>query len=117
MAWNDPTEANLVTLSPALVPLAVALVNGCRDAGWPVYISSARRSIDEQQRLVGIGRSQTLRSKHLEGLAFDIDVLGLSRDQIPKAFWNALGPAAEQYLGLKWGGRWETLYDPGHFEL
>lgn len=119
MAWIDPTEASIATLDVAVQPLAIALVNACRTAGWPVFIqaSGARRSLDEQQILVQRGRSQTLQSKHVQGRAFDIDVLGLSRSEVPESFWWQLGPAAENFLGLTWGGRFKTLYDPGHFEV
>ncbi|MDZ7647977.1 MAG: M15 family metallopeptidase [Cytophagales bacterium] len=29
--------------------------------------------------------------------------------------WRKVGAVGEQ-LGLRWGGRWKELYDPGHFE-
>jgi len=119
VGWIDPTPASIETLDPQIRGAAIALVNAAREAGWPVFIQSsgARRRIDEQQRLVQSGRSLTTRSKHLDGLAFDIDVFGLSRDQVPENFWRAIGPAAETYLGLRWGGRFQNLYDPGHFEI
>lgn len=119
MAWIDPTPTSINSLDPKIRPAAVALVNGLRQAGVPVFIqaSGARRTTDEQQRLVQSGRSQTYRSKHLLGLAFDIDIRGFRREEIPKWFWDELGPAAEAYLGLRWGGRFKSLYDPGHFEI
>lgn len=116
MAWSDPTPRHLALLTPATAAAAVTLINACRDAGWPIYISSSKRTSDEQQRLVQAGLSAAPRSKHLTGEAFDIDCLGLGRDAIPDYFWHAVGPFGES-LGLRWGGRWKTPYDPGHFEL
>lgn len=72
--------------------------------------------MDEQRVLVNRGLSRTLRSKHLEGRAFDVDVLGMNRDAVPRWWFAALGQYGES-LGLKWGGRWQTIYDPGHFEI
>jgi len=58
-----------------------------------------------------------LNSKHLQGRAFDVDWSGWNRDAVPPSFWHLLGPWAERYLGLRWGGRWLELKDFGHFEL
>jgi len=116
MPWDDPTPGHLRQLQPATAARARDLVNAARAAGWPLWISSGRRSETEQRRHVAAGRSRTLSSRHLTGRAFDVDVLGLGRDEIPKEFFDALGAYGEA-LGLKWGGRWRDPYDPGHFEL
>lgn len=116
MAWSDPTPNHLRLLTADTASAAVALINACREAGWPIYISSSKRTLDEQARLVQAGLSANPRSKHLAGEAFDIDCLGLTRDEIPGYFWSAVGPFGES-LGLRWGGRWKSPYDPGHFEL
>lgn len=113
---RDPTIENLTELLPDIRARAIELVNAARAAGVPLIITSGRRTLDEQRLLVNSGRSRTLRSKHLEGRAFDVDVLGLNRDAVPRWWFAALGSYGES-LGLKWGGRWQTIYDPGHFEL
>lgn len=87
-----------------------------REHGVPLYVSSARRDLDTQRRLVSEGRSLTFNSKHLTGRAFDVDVLGFARDDIPVWFWHILGPWAEQNLQLRWGGRFRSLQDFAHFE-
>lgn len=112
----DRTEQLIRTLEPRTAEAAFWLVWAARSVGYPVVITSARRSRAEQRSLVARGLSQTLDSKHLQGKAFDIDWLGTSRDQIPRWFWQLIGPWAETNLGLKWGGRWRRLWDPGHFE-
>lgn len=93
------------------------MVNAAREAGIPLVITSSLRTPAEQKELVRRGFSQTQNSRHLTGRAFDVDIFGLSRDQVPKWFWDILGPWAERWLKLKWGGRWRSIYDPGHFEL
>lgn len=113
----DPSSAKLATLDAETRNRAEWMLWAVRTAGIPLIITSARRSLSEQQQLVELGRSRTMQSKHLLGRAFDVDISGVSRDQVPKWFWNILGPWAERELGLIWGGRWTSIWDPGHFEL
>lgn len=112
----DPTETQLATLEPRTQLAAYWLIYSLRLAGAPAIVTSALRTIEEQKRLVAEGFSRTLRSKHLDGRAFDIDLHGWNRSDIPRAFWDIVGPWAEANLGLTWGGRWKNPYDPGHFE-
>jgi len=112
----DPTMGHLAALAPRPRLEATYLVIAAREAGIPLIITSSRRSQWEQFKLVISGRSRTLNSAHLRGQAFDVDVAGWRRDALPEAFWASLGEYAEA-LGLTWGGRFKTFYDPGHFEL
>ena len=112
----DDTQWHLAQLHPVTAEQAYWLVWATRTVGYPVVITSSRRSRAEQMRLYLAGRTRTLRSKHMEGLAFDIDWLGTSRDRVPQWFWDLVGPWAEANLGLRWGGRFRSIYDPGHFE-
>lgn len=116
MPFNDRTADHLARLQPYIAARAFALINGLRAAGVPAYISSSTRTVSQQASLVRRGTSRTMQSKHLDGRAFDIDVLGWSRDALPKAWWLAVGEYAES-LGLNWGGRWQSFYDAGHFEI
>jgi peptidoglycan L-alanyl-D-glutamate endopeptidase CwlK len=88
-----------------------------RSAGYPVVVTSGHRTAAEQRDLVAAGRSRTAHSKHLTGEAFDIDWYRWDRNAVPVEFWRLIGPWAERELGLVWGGRWVSPYDPGHFEL
>jgi len=47
-------------------------------------------------------------------MAFDVDVHGYRREDVPRYVWSWLGRLGEA-LGFRWGGRW-SFYDPGHFE-
>ena len=116
MPFNDPTIRNLNNLSAPVAARGFQFINALRAAGIPAYISSGRRTYTEQARLVAAGASQTMNSKHVQGRAFDVDILGYSRDALPKWWWLQLGEYAER-LGLRWGGRWAGFYDAGHFEL
>jgi len=115
VAFQDRTVAHLQSMDQRSAMQAFRMVSAVRSVGVPLHISSALRSGAEQAELVRTGRSKTLRSKHLTGRAFDVDVLGFSRDQIPRWWFYQLGSLAEQ-LQLRWGGNFRGFWDPGHFE-
>jgi len=106
----------ILTLDDSLQWQTVYFVNAAREVGFPLVITSARRSIAEQQRLLLAGRTKTLNSKHLDGRAFDVDMWGWNRDDVPSWAWDYLGPLGESY-GFTWGGRWSSFRDVGHFEV
>jgi peptidoglycan L-alanyl-D-glutamate endopeptidase CwlK len=112
---TDRTEELIAELDWYTASSAVDLINRLRRAGYPAVITSARRSPQEQKTLLQQGRTTTLRSKHLTGQAFDVDMYGWNRDRVPAWAWDVVGPAGEA-SGLKWGGRWKSFRDVGHFE-
>jgi hypothetical protein len=61
-------------------------------------------------------RSAGGKSKHQYGLAVDLVALidGLPQWDNVK-LWSKIGVEGEK-LGLRWGGRWKSPYDPAHFE-
>jgi len=109
------TEGHIRHLSPEIQGAAWWMVYLVRSAGIPLKITSTLRSREEQEALVRSGASQTVRSKHLIGQAFDVDIQGWGRNEIPLWWWEELGWLGE-YLGLRWGGRWTGFRDYGHFE-
>jgi len=111
----DATLAQIGQLSPDIQDAAWWLVYIVRSAGFPLQITSTLRTRAEQAAFVRSGASRTLRSKHLIGQAFDVDLHGIGRDEIPLWFWQELGWLGE-YLGFRWGGRFSNPWDPGHFE-
>ena len=80
-------------------------------------IDTTRRSKEEQARLVASGASQTMRSKHVDGLAGDL-LLYQGRTYVTDgaayasigAYWLSLDAANI------WGGAWRSFPDYGHFE-
>lgn len=111
----DATLRHIENLAPDIQNAAWWLVYIVRTAGFPLQITSSLRSRAEQAAFVRAGASRTLGSKHLIGQAFDVDIHGIARGQIPLWFWEELGWLGE-YLGFRWGGRWADPWDPGHFE-
>jgi len=111
----DATLRHLEALSPDIQQAAWYLVYWVRVAGFPLQVTASVRTRSEQETLRRSGFSSTLRSKHLVGQAFDVDIHGFARDQVPLWFWEELGHFGES-LGFRWGGRWTDPFDPGHFE-
>lgn len=70
------------------------------------------RTIEEQRELVAKGASQTMKSKHLDGLAVDVMAYVGSRgswemslyDDIADAFKLA---AIEEDVSIRWGAAWQ----------
>jgi len=109
MAW-DPTVQHLEQLRPEIQLPAFYLVNAAREVGVPLVITSGLRSVAHNASVGGVPMSW-----HLQGLAFDVAVLGWNWRQVPAWWWEALGAYGEG-LGLRWGGRFGS-YDPIHFDL
>lgn len=110
----DKTAELIADLHPAIQMHAYTMIVAARQAGVPLIIISGRRTTAQNEAAGGAASSM-----HLQGLAFDVAVLGYSRDQVPQAWWQALGEWAEQYLGLRWGGRFVHAGKPdvNHFDL
>jgi len=111
----DPTNAELLTLSSRTAEKAYWLIYIARYYGVDLIITEGRRSIERQRQLMNRGASLTLDSRHLTGDAFDIDLHGVSPDNVPQVVWDFAGLIGE-LLGLRWGGRWPTLRDFRHFQ-
>ena len=72
------------------------------------------RTIEEQRKLVAKGASQTMKSKHLEGLA--VDLMAYDADASPSGRWelnlydeiaDAMKKGAQDCgVGITWGAAW-----------
>jgi len=98
------------SLQPFLQPYVIALVNAVREEGIPLMVLSGRRNANVNQEVGGAERSL-----HLYGLAFDLQVEGLKRDELHPYFWQTLGEWWES-LGGRWGGRFSSP-DSNHFDV
>ncbi len=91
------------------------------DTGATAYIFEGKRSEERQEQLVEEGRSQTMQSKHIDGLAVDVwfwdddSKQPIAPDDVPAEWYEALGEIGEE-LGFTWGGHWTSFVDKPHFE-
>jgi len=106
---------NLREKQAEFLTMVSKLVSFCCITNRRVFINELYRSKERQAELYGIGRSKTINSKHLIGLAIDLVLI----DENGKPDWNfehyiPLGEYWEKLGGI-WGGRWK-LKDGVHFE-
>lgn len=93
-----------------------------KNAGIDYILTCTRRTQEEQQELWAQGRTKpgkkvtwTLKSKHIDGRAFDIAII-----KNGKVSWNVKdyfepGEIGKR-VGLTWGGSWKNPDYP-HFEI
>ncbi len=117
---NIPMIADLQSLHPYFRDKVLELIRQCRAKGIEVAIVETYRTPTKQNEYKSMGRRYTRTrggySNHQYGLAIDIVPV---IDSVPQwhniKLWKKIGPIGER-LGLRWGGRWRQLFDPGHFE-
>jgi peptidoglycan L-alanyl-D-glutamate endopeptidase CwlK len=104
-----PDLRRIVLRAAALSPVAFTVTEGMR-------------TLERQRKLMAVGASQTLRSRHLTGHAVDLaaKVGGQIRwdwplyDQLAVSMKRA---AAEEQVPLDWGGDWKDFRDGPHYQL
>jgi peptidoglycan L-alanyl-D-glutamate endopeptidase CwlK len=74
-------------------------------------VTFGMRTLEEQEKLFAAGRSQTMRSKHLEGRAVDlmayVDGKGCWELNVYDDLCDAMKEAAEELgVAVKWGAAW-----------
>lgn len=125
------TLSKIAELHPVYQPYIVKLINsGYQQLGICWAITDGYRSPSAQDALPSANtKAKGLSSYHQYGLAIDLSSVRdgelvayntkLSKSVREKQVdqdRRKLGPIGEG-LGLVWGGRWKSIYDPGHFEL
>lgn len=94
------------------------------------YYSRGRMSIEDVRKMYKAAglytptdaecktpNTQTLQSKHIEGLAVDFVPVkdGKYWWNAPSEVWNEMGNIGKAW-GMKWGGDWKGFSDTPHFE-
>jgi LAS superfamily LD-carboxypeptidase LdcB len=115
---------SLDSLQPAVADLARKLIAKAKEQGIEVIVMRTYVSPKEQEELYAQGRTKpgpiitnTRRSAHTNGLAFDIIPYKngqlLFNDSVTYEKLGAIGRS----LGLTWGGDWRVFKDYPHFEI
>jgi hypothetical protein len=111
---------DLNALHPYFRDKVIELINRCKAKGIELAVVETYRTHAKQNEYKSMGkkftRSGAGKSKHQYGLAVDVvPMINGEAQWHNKNLWSKIGVTGEQ-LGLRWGGRWRSLYDPGHFE-
>jgi hypothetical protein len=131
-------ENKLSVLNPDAQPKFRQFINKLYSLGWQVLITSGKRSLAEQAQLkrnLSLNASPET-SKHVKGLAIDINVIATkningikSGTQLRKGnneqerlYWNKYWiqsgiPTVASAFGLTWGGLYTSYKDNVHFEI
>lgn len=121
---------NLKGVHPYLVAImTVALANSKYD----FTITEGLRSLERQKQLKAEGKSQTLKSKHLQqedGFGHAVDIVAyLPKVEGQKAeitweldYYKEINKTVQEIadkLGIKitWGGSWKSFIDSPHFQF
>lgn len=101
--WHEPDRiADINSLEPYVADRVRRVIQRLEKQGWDPVVFEARRTLERQMWLYGIGRwhsrnrnpvTHTIRSKHLVGKAADI--VSRSRGWSDQKFFDALKTAAE----------------------
>lgn len=116
------SKKRLEGVHPDLVALVLEML-------WYFDISVVEglRDVETQRRYVTEGRSKTMASKHLVGLAVDlypypvpkkgreIDSNSIAWDKMALVAYYCAGKLGIE--NLEWGGTWKSLVDKPHFQL
>lgn len=80
------------------------------------------RSMAQQERLVKVGASQTLHSRHITGHAVDLGACVAGQVRWDWPLYHKIADAmkkaaAECNVPIEWGGDWVSFKDGPHFQL
>lgn len=115
-----PMITDLNALHPYFRDKVIQLINKCKSKGIELAVVESYRTRAKQSEYKNMGKKYTRsgagKSKHQYGLAVDlVPIVNGEAQWHNKYLWRRIGVIGEQ-LGLCWGGRQRSLYDPGHFE-
>ena len=115
--------ARLIGVDPRLIaPVSAGAISYEAETGSLVRVACGMRTYKEQQLLLAQGKTRTLHSYHLKGLAIDLAII---RDG--EVLWDFdlyrvlnyhIQDAAEAFnVIVTWGGHWTPLRDAVHWQL
>lgn len=113
----------LVGVDPRLVaPVCAGAISYEAETGNLVRVTCGMRTYKEQAALYAAGKTRTMHSYHLKGLAIDLAII-----KDGQAIWDFepyrvlnhhIQDAADAFdVSITWGGHWTPLRDAVHFQL
>lgn len=105
---SERSRNNLMGVSPLLVQVVEFAIQIC-----PIdfAVIEGRRTIERQRQLVAKGASQTMKSKHIEGLAVDLMAYIDDRASWEISLYDEIADAMKQGameygVPIRWGAAW-----------
>jgi len=85
-------------------------------------VTEGLRTKERQEQLVAEGKSQTMNSKHLRGMAVDVVAYVDGKVTWDKDYYHTIAKAFKQAakelnVSIRWGGDFKSCFDGPHFEL
>lgn len=85
-------------------------------------VTEGIRTKERQEQLVAEGKSQTMNSKHLRGMAVDVVAYVDGKVTWDKDYYHIIAKAFKQAakelnVPIRWGGDFKSFFDGPHFEL
>lgn len=120
MIYHDRNMKALNSLADNTKAAAFKWYRELEKRGTEILITEGIRSIEQQRQNVKNGASQTMKSYHIVGQAFDF-VPVYSKSNIDYgAYWKSPWKEAVQLakdLGFEWGGDWKGFVDSPHLQF
>ncbi len=128
MKLNPASEAKLSKVHPDLVRVIRRAASITTEKGFEWIVTCGIRTLDEQKRLMKIGATRTMRSRHLPGarnkLSHAVD-LAVKIDGKVRWDWPLYSKLAtivkraarEEAVPIEWGGDWRSFKDGPHYQL
>ena len=119
MSLNAKSVGRLVGVHPDLCKVVLT----ASQSGTPFFVIEGKRSPERQEMLVAAGKSRTLNSRHIHGMAVDLGVSTLDggvswhRDDYKMLALTVKSAAIQLGIPIVWGGDWISFFDGVHFEL
>lgn len=132
MILTDDDMVTLGTVHPVLSATFLAAVAAWRPLrpAFAIRVTEGYRTAERQAWLLRQGRTRTMDSYHLTGLAIDVAILTADRKtalwdvDLYRDFAHFMAKAFVKFrvlgadnAGIFWGGNWKTLIDGVHFQL
>lgn len=117
--FGERSEKRLAGVHPALQKLMRLALE---ESPYDFSITEGLRTLELQKIYFENGKSKTMESKHLRGLAVDIAVLVDGKVTWDLDYYKIVAAhikkvAASLNISIVWGGDWRSFIDGPHFEL
>lgn len=118
-SFSQRSKDRLKGVHPDLVKI---MEEAIKESPLDFGITEGVRTLERQKELFNAGKSMTMNSRHLRGLAVDIAIfidgkLNWDFPNYKTVADHIKDVAREMEIPIVWGGDWQSFKDGPHFEL